>query len=311
MLKQQHWKHWSNLCEEPGTWGVSISRLHELNALSLIDDQLLQPQMPHSLSVECYEERVDVDLDQGLDAEHMSYVSPETGRRKQIRVQDALMYQPDRGQACQIIAQALEAQGTPCRWDHSCDLYYVGDARINNRYSSVFLLSRFHQHHGQYEAILEKKIVRSPAVLFSTGHHKQPISWPSGWGVILPLQDMFVDRPTGAHLDRSVLESEVRVPHRDLRRAIVSFSLSEKMLRIKGVGQFPVPAGSASTIVQRLVEEAWRGDLYVSLQELRNLVGMDSGGKFRDMMGGMKHADQCIDTTTVRGHYALRLIPVA
>ena len=308
MLKQSHWKHWSNLCEEPASWGMNLSRVQELDAQPLIHAQLLTPQAPSSLWVECYEDRVEVDLEQGRNADYLSYVSPETGRRKQIRLQDAHVYQPNRLQACQMLAQELNAQGTSSTWHEGLD--YVGDARFNGRFCSCFLVSRYHQQQGCLEAVMDRKVVRSPAVLMSTGTSKQPISWPSGWGVLLPLQDLFVDRPTGTYLDCSLLESEVRSPHRDVRRAIVSFSLSEKMLRIKGVGDFPVPAGSASTIVQQLVEESWRGDVFVSIQELRDWVNADSGKKFRDLMGGMKNLDQCIDSTTVRGHYAIRLIPI-
>lgn len=308
MLKQQHWKHWSNLCEEPAPWGMTSSRVQELDAHPLIHAQLLTPQAPSSLWVECYEDRVEVDLEQGRNADYLSYVSPESGRRKQIRLQDAQVYQPDRGQACLILAQELNAQGTPRAWHEGLD--YVGDVRINGRHCSCFLVSRYHQQQGSLEAALDRKVVRSPAILLSTGTSKQPISWPSGWGILLPLQDLFVERPTGTQLDIPLLESEVRSPHRDVRRAIVSFSLSEKMLRIKGIGDFPVPAGPASTIVQRLVEEAWRGDVYVSIQELRDLVGADSGKKFRDLMGGMKNMALCIDSTTVRGHYAIRLMPI-
>jgi hypothetical protein len=301
------WRTLLRLLDDPHGAGFSPDQLRQLagGRELLAGDLLTRLDAPY-LTVAHGHHQDAVEYFAGADGRSIRFQCPETGRLVAAPTEHVIRYAPSIEKIAAFLQGQLGIAATVGVW--APDLHGLGDATLNGRRSSVFLTPDFEHRADALLALFSRRVVRTPAVVFTAGSRKTPFCWSGGWGVALPLDPcLHVAAGIEAELDLPLIAAEIRRPHRDIARQLVDFSLSSHILRIQGVGEFPITQGEAAAVVYRLAEAVWAGEELVALADLRKAAKTDKTKKFKGMMGCTKNQDHFI-VSPAPGFYALRLM---
>jgi hypothetical protein len=302
------WRTLLRLLDDPHGAGFPPDQLRQLagGRELLAGDLLTQLDAPY-LSVAHGHHQEAVDYFVSADGRSIRFQCPETGRLVAAHAEHVIRYLPSIEKIATFLQGQLGIAATVGAW--APELHWLGDATFNERRCSVFLTPDFNLLADAILTLFPRRVVRTPAVVFTAVSRKTPFCWSGGWGLALPL-DQCLHAATGADavLDLPLIAAEIRRPHRDIARRLVEFDLSSHILRIQGVGEFPIAQGEAAAVVYRLAEAVWAGEELVALADLRKAAKADTTKKFKEMMGRTKNQDLFI-INPVQGFYALRLVP--
>lgn len=301
------WRTLLRLLDDPHEAGFPADQLRQLpgGRELLASDLLMRIEAPY-LTVARGPYQESVEYFPGEDDRSIRFECPETGRMIVTDREQVIRYLPSMGRIAAFLKGQLGIGAEPGTW--APDLQWLGEADFNERRSSVFLTPDFDHLEDAIPAFLARRVVRTPVVVFTAGFRKTPFCWSGGWGLALPLAPCLHEGiGPGAVLDRALIATEIRRPHRDISRRLVEFDFGSHILRIQGVGEFPITQGEAAAVVYRLAEAVWAGEELVALSELRNAAKADKSKKFKEMMGRTKNQDHFI-VNPAPGFYALRLM---
>lgn len=308
MLSRTAWRTLLRLLDDPLDAGFPPDQLCQLpGGRELLASRCLTRRDAPFLTVARgpFEESVDYFTDE--DGRSLLYVCPETGRTLRADPRHIERYAAGVPAIAGLLQQHLGVTVAPRTWGDG--LLWLGEIHCHERSSTVLFAPQFHIERENLIATISTQVVRTPAIALTAGHRKEPFCWNGGWGVALPIDQCLMEGPEAhAVLDLDQIALEVRRPHHDIARRLVSFDWTSHLLRIIGVGEFPIAHGEAAAVVQRLVEAVWSDEAMVPLTQLRKAAGADAGKRFKDMMGRTANQDRFI-LSPQKAYYALRLHP--
>jgi len=308
MLSRTAWQTLLRLLDDPLDDGFPPDQLRQLpGGTELLASPCLTRRDAPFLTVARgpFEESVEYFTDD--DGRSLRYLCPETGRTLRADPRHIERYAAAVPAIAGLLQQHLGVTVAPRPWGDG--LLWLGEIHCNERSSTVLFAPQCHLERERLVSTISTQVVRTPAITLTAGPRKEPFCWNGGWGVALPIDQCLMDGPEAhAVLDLDQIALEVRRPHHDIARRLVAFDWTSHILRIVGVGEFPIAHGEAAAVVQRLVEAVWSGDAMVPLTQLRKAAGADTSKSLKHMLGRTAQQDRFI-VRPQYGHYALRLNP--